>query len=114
MHLWMQCLHAAIEHLGKSSELGDVPHRQPRGAQGSRRTAGRDQLDSHASKLACESDEARLVGYGQQRAADARIARHSAVSSTMRSASQFTSVSPKVTPRSTICSARRGPALSAK
>ena len=109
VHLRMQRLHAAVEHLGKSGELGDILHGEPLGAQRRRRAAGGDQLHAHGGKLAGERDEPRLVGHRKQRAANARVSSSfslAGLSSAMRSATQFTSVSPKVAPRSTICCAR--------
>ena len=105
MHLRMQRLHAAVEHLGKAGELGDVLHRR---APSARSAAAVPPVEINSTPMPASSrgerDEARLVGHRKQRAANARIARHSRrLSSAMRAATQFTSVSPKVAPRSTIC-----------
>ena len=63
VHLRMQRLHAAVEHLRKSGELGDVLHGQSLGAQGRRRATGGDQLDAHAGERAGKLYETRLVGH---------------------------------------------------
>ena len=52
MHLGMQRLHAAVEHLGKAGQLGDVFHRDAGVAQQLRGASGGDQFHAHAGELA--------------------------------------------------------------
>ena len=84
----MQRLHAAIQHLGKAGEVGHIAHGEPRLAQRFRRAAGRDQLDALAGKAAGEVCDARLVGNGNQRAADRSCLVHDAGGKPRRSAAQ--------------------------
>ena len=71
VHLGMQRLYAAVQHLRKSGQIADVAHTESGLAQRARRPAGRDQLNVVRDQGAGELDQAGLVGYGEKRAADA-------------------------------------------
>ena len=71
VHLGMQRLHAPVQHLRKAGQVADVAHTESRLAQRARRPAGRDQLNAVRGQRAGKLDQAGLVGYGEQRAADA-------------------------------------------
>src|SRR5262249_26254741 len=73
MHFWMQRLDAAVHHLGRAGQLGDVEHFQPCVGQCFLGTAGRDQLDAVAREGAGEVDEPGLVGNREEGALDAAI-----------------------------------------
>ena len=70
VHLGMQRLHAAVEHLGKARELGDILHRR---APSARSAAAVPPVEISSTPISCkrsrELDETRLVGDGKQRAA---------------------------------------------
>ena len=62
VHLGMKRLYPAIEHLGKTGQIGDVFHFDAGIAQQFGRAAGRDQFDSHAGEFAGELHQAGLIG----------------------------------------------------
>ena len=66
----MQSLHAPVHDLRKFSDFGDVGHGQARIPQNFRCAARRNQRHVALCQGACESREACLVKWGQQRAAD--------------------------------------------
>ena len=65
VHLGVQRLHAAVEHLGKASQLGDVLHRNSGVAQQFRRASGGDQFHTHAGELPRKLHQSGLVGNAQ-------------------------------------------------
>ena len=75
MHLGMQRLHAAVHHLGKAGELGDVEHGEAGIGQRLAGAAGRDELDAVLGERAGEIDQAGLVGDGDEGAGDAAESR---------------------------------------
>ena len=62
VHLRMQGLDAAVEHLGEAGVLGDVGDRQAGLAQQAGGAAGRQQLDAEGGELAGEVEHAAFVG----------------------------------------------------
>ena len=77
VHLRVQRLDAAVHHLGKAGELGDVEHLEPGVVERLGGAAGGDELDAVAGERLGEIDEAGLVGDRQQGAGDAaRVAGH--------------------------------------
>ena len=62
----MQRLHAAIEHLGKARQLGDIAHRKARVAQRLGRSTGRHQFHAKTGQYSCKLHYPCLVGHGQQ------------------------------------------------
>jgi hypothetical protein len=73
VHCGVQCLDATIEDAGRPGHAGDVGHRQPGFAQGTRRAPGRDELHAHARQLAREIDQAGFIPHGQEGAPDRLI-----------------------------------------
>ncbi|OQA30912.1 MAG: hypothetical protein BWY57_02604 [Betaproteobacteria bacterium ADurb.Bin341] len=70
MNRRVQRLDAAVHHLGKAGEVGDVEHVMPRLAQRLRGAPGRHQLDAVTNERGGKVGEPRLVADGQQGAAD--------------------------------------------
>ena len=68
--LGMQGLDAAVKHLGKAGEIGDVADIQAGLAEGAGRAAGRDELDAEGGEGAGEIDQAGLIGDGDEGATD--------------------------------------------
>ena len=113
VHLGMQRLHAAVEHLGKPGEVRDILHREA----AARSAAAVPPVEINSTSMATSSRanamSPALVRIRKQRTANARVSGHAvsslAVSSlagsslAMYAATQFTSVSPAVAPRRTIC-----------
>src|SRR3546814_8417229 len=66
----VQRLDAAVHHLGKTGEVGDVEDSMPRPTHRLRRAAGRDEFDAVTDERGGEVGKARLVADGQERAAD--------------------------------------------
>ena len=56
-----------VEHLGEAGHRGDVRHGQTCVAEGARRAAGRDELETGVDEAPAEIGEAGLVGHGQER-----------------------------------------------
>ena len=67
MHLRVQRLDAAVHHLGKAGEVGDVADLEPGRGDRLRGAAGGDQLDAVLCERPGELDQAGLVGNGQRR-----------------------------------------------
>ncbi len=67
MDFRVQCLDAAIHHLGEAGELGNVLHRGAGRGDQRPRTAGRDELDAEIGKPLGELGETSLVEYREQR-----------------------------------------------
>ena len=65
VHLGMQRLHPAVEHLGEAGQLGDVFDCDAGIAQQLRGAAGGNQLDAHAGELTRKVDQSGLVGDAQ-------------------------------------------------
>jgi hypothetical protein len=65
-------LDPAVEHLGEAGHRRDVRHGKVPVAQGSGRSAGRDELETEADEASAEFGEAGLVGDGQQRSPGGR------------------------------------------
>jgi hypothetical protein len=76
MDLGVQRLDAAVHHLGKAGEIGDVHHRQPGFAQRLGGAAGRDQFDAVARERLAEFDEAGLVRHRKEGAGDLHVGHH--------------------------------------
>ena len=72
----VQRLDAAVHHLGKAGEVGDVAHVMPRFAQRLCGAAGRHQLDAMADERGGKLGEPRLVADGKKRAADGNQVGH--------------------------------------
>ena len=68
VHRRMQGLDAAVHHLGKAGQLGNVDDREPRLAQRLARAAGGDEFDAVARESAGELDDPALVGNGDESA----------------------------------------------
>ncbi len=66
----MQRLHAAVEHFGEASEVGDVFDGDEGIAKKLGRASGGDEFDAEAGKLAGEIDKAGLVGDAENGALD--------------------------------------------
>jgi|GEM_PF-6315782 len=66
----VQRLDAAVHHLREAGKVADVLHGQAGVAQRLGGAAGRDELDALVGQRAGEIDDSRLVGHGQQGAAD--------------------------------------------
>ncbi|OPZ04932.1 MAG: hypothetical protein BWZ09_01451 [Alphaproteobacteria bacterium ADurb.BinA305] len=66
MHLRVQGLDPAVQHLGEAGVLGDVGHRQAGLAQQAGGAAGRQQLDAERGELAGEVEHATFVGDADQ------------------------------------------------
>ena len=62
MHFGMQSLNPAIEHFGKSGQLGNIFHGDAGVAQQLGRSAGRDQFHAQAGELAGKLDESGFIG----------------------------------------------------
>jgi len=71
MNFRMQRLHAPVHHLGKARQVRHVLHRQRRLLDRLRRAAGRNEFDARLVQRAGEIGKARLVGDGNEGAADA-------------------------------------------
>ncbi len=65
VHFGMQCLHAAVEHLGKAGEIGDVFHRDAGVAQQLGCASGGNQFDAHCIHPARKFHQPGLVGDAQ-------------------------------------------------
>src|SRR3546814_17576456 len=76
----VQRLDAAVHHLGKTGEVGDVEDSMPRPTHRPRRAAGRDEFDAVTDERGGEVGTARLVADGKERAADGNDDRKSVVS----------------------------------
>ena len=61
----VQRLDAAVHHLGKAGDVGDVRHGQARVGQRRRRAAGGHELDAAGGEAAGEIDQAGLIGNTQ-------------------------------------------------
>ena len=70
--LRMQRLDAPVQHLGKSGVVGNLAHLDARVGEGARGTASGKDLDSLRFQRPAEFDEPRLVGNGDQSAADGK------------------------------------------
>ncbi len=70
VHLRMQGLHPAVQHLGKTRVVRDLGHREPGAPQEGCGAAGRDQPDTQRRKPAREIDDAGLVGNAEERELD--------------------------------------------
>jgi hypothetical protein len=66
----MQGFHPAVHDFRKTGDVADVANGEPCIAQRLRGAAGGHQFDATCGERAGEVDQAGLVGYGQQRAAD--------------------------------------------
>ncbi len=66
VNLGMQRLHAAIEHLRKARQLGDIANRQARFAQCPRRASRGDQLNTVLCKLLRKSNQAGFICDAQE------------------------------------------------
>ena len=71
VHRGMQGLDAAVHHLGKAGQLGNVDDREPGLAQRLARAAGGDEFDAVAGESAGELDDPALVGNGDESARSA-------------------------------------------
>ena len=67
MHLGVQCLDAAVHHLGKSRHVGDADDGQSRGFERLRGAARGDELETALGKTARERHEAGFIGNAQER-----------------------------------------------
>ncbi len=70
MDAGMECLDAAVEHLGKAGEVGDVADVEAGLAERACGAAGRDELDAVPGEGAGEVDEAGFIGDGEEGSAD--------------------------------------------
>ena len=68
VHLGMQRFDAAIEHLGKAGEIGDVLDGESGIAQCACRAARRDEFHAVICQRATEFDQSGLIGNAEQRA----------------------------------------------
>ena len=73
--LGMQGFQAAIHHLGKAGEIGDLGDGEPGLAQRAVRSAGRDQRHAMRRQSLGERDKTRLVGHRDERARDRFLVR---------------------------------------
>jgi len=63
---WMQRLHAAVEHLGKTGDVGNVGDGEPGVAQRLRGAAGGDEFITGGNEGLGEIDEAGFIGNGEE------------------------------------------------
>ncbi len=68
--LGVEGLDAAVEHLGKAGEVGDIADGEAGVAEGFGGASGGDQLDVVGGEGLGEFDEAGFVGYGEEGSAD--------------------------------------------
>src|SRR6202451_56332 len=70
MHIGMQSFDPAVEHLGKSSEFGNISYGDVGIAQQLGRSRRRNQFHTQAGELAGEIDESGFVGDAENGALD--------------------------------------------
>ena len=66
MHLGVQRLHAAVHHLGKGCQIGNIAYLEAGITHRSRGSPGGDQLNAQARQLAGKLDQSGLVRHAQK------------------------------------------------